>query len=155
MKGTVKWFSQERGYGFVTDADGTDYHFSVRQIIVADLPLTGAQVEFDSASGEQGPRAKNIRITARPATATNDRHRNDDRVICEHCGRKMVPRLLYNYGALDRSHCPFCGGVHRNFTEPFELPEWVWKGIKFVFLFFLGFKVLQWTILLVTKVFGE
>ena len=30
MKGTVKWFSARRGYGFITDEDGIDYfvHFS-------------------------------------------------------------------------------------------------------------------------------
>jgi uncharacterized Zn-finger protein len=41
--------------------------------------------------------------------------RNDDRVECSYCGRRMVPRFITAYGELRESVCPFCGGTYRIF----------------------------------------
>ena len=63
--GTVKWFNDAKGYGFITpDAGGKDVfvHFSA---IMADgfksLP-EGAKVEFDQADGQKGPEARNVQL---------------------------------------------------------------------------------------------
>ena len=39
MKGTVKWFSAKRGYGFLVDADGVDYfvHYSEIQYLIRSM----------------------------------------------------------------------------------------------------------------------
>jgi cold shock protein len=61
--GTVKWFSDEKGYGFITpDEGGKDLfvHFSG---IVGDgfKTLTeGAKVEYDATEGQKGPQAENV-----------------------------------------------------------------------------------------------
>jgi cold shock CspA family protein len=88
MKGQVKWFSQEKGYGFITPDRGDDHYFSVRDVNGADLPSSGDSVQFESYEGEKGLRARNVRITGRTSTG------RDDRVACPHCGKKIVPRII-------------------------------------------------------------
>lgn len=61
-KGTVKWFNAEKGYGFITDEDGSDVfvHFSA---IVADGFKTleeGQEVTFDLTEGPKGKQASNV-----------------------------------------------------------------------------------------------
>lgn len=62
MKGTVKWFNDSKGYGFIQQPTGDDVfvHFSA---IVGDGYRTlaeGDQVEFELRDGEQGRQATNV-----------------------------------------------------------------------------------------------
>ena len=64
MKGTVKWFNAEKGFGFITGEDGKDVfaHFSQ---INADGFRTleeGQSVEFEVTQGAKGPQAENITV---------------------------------------------------------------------------------------------
>ena len=61
--GTVKWFSNEKGYGFIARPDGDDVfvHFSA---IAGDGYRTlseGQEVEFDITDGPKGKQAANVR----------------------------------------------------------------------------------------------
>ena len=62
MKGTVKWFNNQKGYGFITDEDGRDVfvHFSGLVMDGYKSIEEGAQVEFDVADGGKGPQAVNV-----------------------------------------------------------------------------------------------
>src|SRR5215831_1114365 len=115
MRGTVKWFSFARGYGFIVGDDQVEYHFSVRQVHGATLPKNAAKVEFDPTTTRRGPKAQNVRVIAGPASDTGRASRPDDRATCPHCGHKMVPRLQYVRGILKNSRCPFCGGIFKKF----------------------------------------
>jgi len=62
MKGTVKWFNDSKGYGFIQQPTGDDVfvHFSA---IVGDGYRTlaeGDEVEFELRDGEQGRQATNV-----------------------------------------------------------------------------------------------
>jgi cold shock protein len=62
-QGTVKWFSNEKGYGFIARSDGEDVfvHFSA---IGGDGYKTlneGQEVEFDIVDGPKGQQAANVR----------------------------------------------------------------------------------------------
>jgi CspA family cold shock protein len=62
MKGKVKWFNAEKGYGFIVSEEGKDVfvHFSA---IVAEGYRTlneGDEVTFDVEDGERGQLAKNV-----------------------------------------------------------------------------------------------
>jgi len=64
--GTVKWFSSEKGFGFISQADGPDVfvHFSA---IAGDGYRNleeNQKVEFDVTQGPKGPQASNVRPTA-------------------------------------------------------------------------------------------
>jgi CspA family cold shock protein len=62
--GTVKWFSPEKGFGFITQTDGPDVfvHYSG---ITGDGYRNleeGQAVEFDITDGQKGPQAQNVRM---------------------------------------------------------------------------------------------
>jgi CspA family cold shock protein len=60
--GTVKWFNDSKGFGFITSSEGQDL-FVHHSDIVAEGYRTleeGAKVEFEVVQGEKGPRAKNV-----------------------------------------------------------------------------------------------
>lgn len=62
MKGKVKWFNENKGYGFIEREDGDDVfvHFSA---ITGDGFKTlaeGQEVEFEVTEGDKGPQAINV-----------------------------------------------------------------------------------------------
>jgi len=62
-RGTVKWFDDQKGFGFITPEDGSKDCFVHHTSIQAEGFKTlaeGAQVEFDIVQGEKGPRAENV-----------------------------------------------------------------------------------------------
>ncbi len=60
--GTVKWFNDAKGFGFITSEDGTDVfvHFSAVQGDGFKSLIEGDQVSFDTAEGPKGPKAENV-----------------------------------------------------------------------------------------------
>jgi len=63
-KGTVKWFNNQKGYGFITDESGKDVfvHFSGLNMEGFKTLDEGASVEFDVTEGEKGPQATNVTV---------------------------------------------------------------------------------------------
>ncbi|MBC2855431.1 cold-shock protein [Cetobacterium sp. 2A] len=63
MKGIVKWFNQEKGFGFITGEDGKDVfaHFSQIQKDGFKTLNEGEEVTFDVTEGQKGPQASNIK----------------------------------------------------------------------------------------------
>ena len=61
--GVVKWFSSEKGYGFITPDDGSDDVFAHFSNIDSNGYRTleeGQKVEFEITQGPKGPQASNI-----------------------------------------------------------------------------------------------
>jgi len=60
--GTVKWFNDAKGYGFITSEDGTDvfvHHTSIQGNGFKSL-AEGEAVGFDIEKGPKGPKAVNV-----------------------------------------------------------------------------------------------
>ncbi len=61
--GTVKWFNDQKGFGFITRDDGGSDVFCHHTAIKADGHRSlqeGAKVEFDVVQGAKGPAAENV-----------------------------------------------------------------------------------------------
>ena len=62
MKGTVKWFNNQKGYGFIYDENGKDVfvHYSGLAGDGFKSLDEGQKVEFDVQDGAKGPQAVNV-----------------------------------------------------------------------------------------------
>ena len=64
MKGTVKWFNTQKGYGFISDEQGNDVfvHYSGLNMEGFKSLAEGATVEFEVVEGAKGPQATNVTV---------------------------------------------------------------------------------------------
>jgi cold shock protein len=62
--GTVKWFNEEKGYGFIAQDNGPDVFVHFRAITGDGFrTLTeGQKVQFDVTQGQKGPQAENVSV---------------------------------------------------------------------------------------------
>ena len=63
-EGTVKWFNEKKGFGFIEQEDGPDlfvHHSGINADGFKSLN-DGDRVTFDTEEGEKGPRAVNVTV---------------------------------------------------------------------------------------------
>lgn len=63
LEGTVKWFNESKGFGFITPADGSKdvfVHFSAIKSNGFKTLAEGQRVEFEITDGPKGPSAANV-----------------------------------------------------------------------------------------------
>ena len=61
-KGTVKWFNNQKGYGFISDEEGNDVfvHYTGLNMEGFKTVEEGQTVEFEVINGAKGPQAVNV-----------------------------------------------------------------------------------------------
>ena len=61
-KGTVKWFNNQKGYGFVSDEEGNDVFVHYTGLVMEGFKTLeeGQLVQFEKINGAKGPQAINV-----------------------------------------------------------------------------------------------
>jgi CspA family cold shock protein len=62
MNGTIKRLVNDKGFGFVAAADGSEYFFHQSACEQFDSLREGQNVTFEAGQGPKGPRAENLRV---------------------------------------------------------------------------------------------
>ncbi|MFP4111774.1 MAG: cold-shock protein [Candidatus Woesearchaeota archaeon] len=62
MEGTVKWFSEEKGYGFIVGDDGQDYFVHHSQVPEGTNLNEGDKVTFEAVDTDKGIQAQKIQL---------------------------------------------------------------------------------------------
>lgn len=76
-RGTVKWFNNAKGYGFLVSEDsGSDIfaHYSAIEMEGYKTLKAGQEVDFDIAQGEKGAHATHIRACLKPGELPQPQH---------------------------------------------------------------------------------
>lgn len=93
--GRVKWFSLEKGFGFIDSDEGQDVYLSANALPEGVTTVKpGTKLEFSVAEGRRGPQAMQIRVVdAPPSLATNSRGDFDDLAAIIEDSIKILDRL--------------------------------------------------------------
>lgn len=124
MKGTVKFYNSEKGFGFIyTNESSNDIYFSINDWKNPSVPNGNDDVEFQTVNDKKGLKAINISIT-RSAEAKGEEKKksynsNDDRINCPNCNKKIVPRMITYKGEPEKSVCPYCATTIQKFSNCF------------------------------------
>jgi CspA family cold shock protein len=64
QRGTVKWFNETKGYGFIQRDNGSDLFVHFRSIVGQGFKTLkeGQQVTFEEVQGQKGPQAENVQL---------------------------------------------------------------------------------------------
>ena len=78
--GRVKWFSLEKGFGFISNDEGEDVYLAAAALPEGVATVKpGTKLEFSIADGRRGPQALSVSIVeAPPIMSTGSRGKNDD-----------------------------------------------------------------------------
>jgi len=61
VTGTLKFFNENKGFGFITSPEGDDVFVHVSNIVGGDTLKEGQSVTYETAPGRKGPEAVNVR----------------------------------------------------------------------------------------------
>ncbi len=120
-EGKVKWFSSEKGYGFIAHDDGGDdvfVHFSAIQADGFRTLNEGDEVTFEVEQGPKGPQARNVVVTHRAPVQAPSFDRSGDRFGGDRGGGRMDGRDRDRdgrYDSRDRGDRGGRGGRNRRY----------------------------------------
>ena len=116
-KGTIKFYSSEKGYGFIyIKHSREDMYFHINDWKNQTPPVVNDDVEFETTISKGKFKAINIRVIKSSTEKKEENFaKNDDRIICPGCKKRIVPRIITSKGNASHTMCPYCGAVIKTF----------------------------------------
>ena len=71
MEGTVKFFNQKKGFGFINGDDGSDYFVHFTALPRGTFLRENDRVAFDGEQGDRGLKAQNVRLLQKGSERTD------------------------------------------------------------------------------------
>jgi cold shock protein len=69
MNGTVKFFNEQKQFGFIAGEDGTEYFVHVSGLTEGTRIREGDSITFDVEQGDRGPKAVNVSLAGQEASS--------------------------------------------------------------------------------------
>ena len=93
--GHVKWFSLEKGFGFIASDEGEDVYLAASALPAGVTSVKpGTKLDFSLAEGRKGPQALSVRIIDQPASVVaNTRIKADDLATIIEDSIKMLDKV--------------------------------------------------------------
>ena len=92
--GRVKWFSIEKGFGFISSDEGEDVYLAASALPEGVTTVKpGTKLEFGVAEGRKGPQALSVRIIDAPPSLANSKAGADDLAVIIEESIKMLDRV--------------------------------------------------------------
>jgi len=92
--GRVKWFSLEKGFGFISSEEGEDVYLAASALPEGVATVKpGTKLEFGVAEGRKGPQALSVRIIDAPPSLANSKAGADDLAVIIEESIKMLDRV--------------------------------------------------------------
>ena len=92
--GRVKWFSLEKGFGFIYSEEGEDVYLAASALPEGVTTVKpGTKLEFGVAEGRKGPQALSVRIIDAPPSLVNSKAGADDLAVIIEESIKMLDRV--------------------------------------------------------------
>lgn len=121
MKGTIKFYNADKGFGFIFCEDGSDIYFHINDWKNGSVPRGDDDVSFERVL-EKNNRYKAERVILLKSAVTKKHEKailNDSRIVCPGCGKKIVPRMITYRGIPQKSVCPYCAVEIKKFSGCF------------------------------------
>ena len=110
MKGMIKFYNKDKGFGFVVGEDNQEYYFNHKASAYGELPAAGCHCEFEiDTAFRSNNRHQNQPIKSIKVTHNTHHNNNNGKITCQHCGAQCVPRVFFEGSTATHSICPFCG----------------------------------------------
>jgi CspA family cold shock protein len=92
--GRVKWFSLEKGFGFISSDEGDDVYLAASALPEGVTTVKpGTKLEFGVAEGRKGPQALSVHIVDAPPSLTHSRAGAEDLAVIVEESIKMLDRV--------------------------------------------------------------
>jgi CspA family cold shock protein len=92
--GRVKWFSLEKGFGFISSEEGEDVYLASSALPTGTTSVKpGTKLEFGVAEGRRGPQALSVRIIDEPASVVANTRINADDLATIEDSIKMLDKV--------------------------------------------------------------
>jgi CspA family cold shock protein len=92
--GRVKWFSLEKGFGFISSEEGKDVYVAASALPEGITTLKpGMKLEFGVAEGRKGPQALSIRVIEAPPSLASSKSGAEDLAVIIEESIKMLDRV--------------------------------------------------------------